>query len=314
MKNILFYLFGIASGYFISDIYQSLNSHFYHTVLHDGYSEQRQINRTEPQPCITTNFSSETIHHEIQVDSVGSNNTFSHFSLANQLLDQLENSSEIDFSSNEFQDLSFLVKKDAALATRLTEIIRASQSYDEKWNLLNILANSHSQETMLLAREMLTDQNDIQTQKLGFEFVEMMDLHQLPDTLNQALIDVTYNQPDTEILEQAIALLSHQTDTHLKAEVQERFQALMPDSNHQIKAAVIDGLAEIDEPDEIQETARSYLSDSDELIRNAAISSLFKLPPGSIDSDLVAALQQLKDDSTTTGSTRRLAAAVLDVL
>ncbi|WP_175561555.1 HEAT repeat domain-containing protein [Vibrio aerogenes] len=231
-----------------------------------------------------------------------------------QLLNQLENSPDNDFSSDTFQTLSFLIKKDDALALQVENAIRNSHSYDEKWKLLNILANNHSQETIRFATDMLTSQNDSQTQKLGLELVDMMALHHLPATLSQALVEATYHQSDPAFLGQVITLLGHQADSNIQPLVEERLQALLSDTHQQIKAAAIDGLAEISAPYQIQETARSYLTDADEMTRNAAISSLFKLSADEIDSDIIAGLNQMKNDPTTTDSTRRLAAAVLEAM
>jgi hypothetical protein len=216
------------------------------------------------------------------------------------------------FESQEYQDLAYLMRKDKKVAAQVRQMLLNSSSYDEKYALVNLLAQDSSQETIDLVIDMIKKPDD-ESKRLGFELLRAMDIKESQPELNNALLDATYYESNPELLTDVIFRLSEKKlDDATKTIAIDRFQSFLASGNSAIKARAIDGLSQLGDQATISATVKQYLRDPDEAVRVSAISAAFKLNSTQLDHDIISTLTNITKNLEEPESVRNMASAVLD--
>ncbi len=216
------------------------------------------------------------------------------------------------FESQEYQDLAYLMRKDKKVAAQVRQMLLNSSSYDEKYALVNLLAQDSSKETIDLVIDMIKKPDD-ESKRLGFELLRAMDIKESQPELNYALLDATYYESNPELLTDVIFRLSEKKlDDATKTIAIDRFQSFLASGNNAIKARAIEGLSQLGDQATISATVKQYLRDPDEAVRVSAISAAFKLNSTQLDHDIISTLTNITKNPEEPESVRNMASAVLD--
>jgi hypothetical protein len=303
MNKIAFFVLGALTGiagtlYVVSDadINQELvtdSNIIENTNTHPFNSQDQTISYTQP---------------EINKPLIKIDNAADMESLLNRFTANTANL----FESQEYKDLAYLIRKDKKLAAQVRKKFVETNSYEEKYALMNLLSQDSSEENINLVIEMIKNQDD-ESKRLGFELLRSMDITESHSELNQALLDATYYESNPEVLTDVIFRLTEKKlDDTTKFLAIERFNTFLSSSNPDLKARAIDGLSQLGDQQTITMTVKRYLQDSNESVRIAAISAAFKLNSGTLDSELLGNLTRISQNPEEPENLRNIATAVLD--
>ncbi|MET0355470.1 MAG: HEAT repeat domain-containing protein [Cellvibrio sp.] len=216
------------------------------------------------------------------------------------------------FERKDYKDLAYLIRNDKKVAAAVRNKLLNSTSYEEKYALVNLLAQDSSSETVELVIDMIKKPDD-ESKRLGYELLRSMDIKENQPELNTALLDSTYYETNPELLTDVIYRLSEKKlDDSTKTVAIDRFQSLLSNNNNAIKARAIDGLSQLGNQDTISSTVKRYIQDTDESVRVSAISAAFKLNPSHLDDEIVGTLTRITKNPAEPESVRNMASAVLD--
>ena len=216
------------------------------------------------------------------------------------------------FESQEYKDLTYLMRKDKKVAAQIRQKLIESTSYEEKYALINLLSQDSSEETINMVIDMIKHADD-ESKRLGFELLRSMDIKESHTALNQTLLDATYYESNPELLTDVIFRLTEKTlDDSTKTIAIDRFQSFLASGNSAIKARAIDGLSQLGDQETISATVKQYLGDPDETVRVSAISAAFKLNSTQLDHDIISRLTRITKNPEEPESVRNMASAVLD--
>ena len=241
-------------------------------------------------------------------DTVSAHNTDADI---NALLNTIKAGSNIS-NGREFLELIYLIRNNKQTAQMVKNTILESDSYDERYTLLRVLAHDTSPETVEFGIDMIQTPND-ETKQLGLELLATIGSRENIPKLSQALLETTYDETDPEILAHTIARLSQiKLNTLNKNNAVERFQYFLSSHNPRIKARAIDGLSTLGDPAVILATASDNLNHIHEDIRISAISALLSLESSMLDDAIIDNLVRLTHTPNNTDRTQNAALAVLD--
>ena len=245
--------------------------------------------------------------------NAASNNSLAKNSSVTSLIDDVISiRTENLFESEKYKDLVYLMRKDKNIAAQLRSKLLMSTSYEEKYTLVNLLAQDNSEETVNLVIDLIKNPNN-ESKQLGFELLQSMDIKESHAQLNQALLDATYYETNPELLTETIYRLSEKiVDEPTKNIAIERFQFFLAGDNNTVKARAIDGISQLASQGTIASTVKQYIRDADENIRASAVSAVFKLNPDHIDNEMISILTDISNNSQETENVRNIASAVLN--
>lgn len=225
------------------------------------------------------------------------------------LINELIASSENLFESYAYKDLAYLIRKDKRIAIEVRHKLITSNSYQEKYALVNLLAQDGSQENIDLAIDLIKSL-DSESKQLGLELLRGMNIDDNQPTLTNALLDATYYESDPEVLTNVIFQLSEKDlEPSTKAIAIDRVQSFLYSDDTNLKARAIDGLSLLGDQQIISTTVKQYLSHADEKVRTSAISASFKL--NQLDTDIISSLTNIIKNPEESENIRNMASAVL---
>lgn len=226
--------------------------------------------------------------------------------LINELIANTENL----FESYAYKDLAYLIRKDKSIAVEVRRKLINSNSYQEKYALVNLLAQDSSEENIDLAIDLIKSL-DNESKQLGFELLRGMHIEDNHPTLINALLDATYYESDPEFLTNVIFQLSEKDlEPSTKAIAIDRVQSFLYSDDNILKARAIDGLSLLGDQQIISTIVKQHLSHVDEKIRTSAISASFKL--NQLDTDIISSLTNIIKNPEESENIRNMASAVLE--
>jgi len=269
----------------------------------NGYA--LELNATTSSPAINTCDESKPLTPNQQtIDKLSTSDI-------DVLLQRLKTNPEALFDSQAFKDLAYLISKDKDVANTVRKMILNSESFEEKYALVQLLAEANSPETASFVIDMINTPNN-ETKRLGFELLTAMEIKENLPELNNALLDATLYEANPEFLADVIFRLSaNPLDDPTKSKAVDRFQALLSSDNKSIKARAIDGLAQLGDQATISAVVKQHLHDTDADVRVSAIRGAFKLHPDRLDEEIIGALTNIIKNPAEPESARNIASAVL---
>lgn len=228
-------------------------------------------------------------------------------SMINALTLNLENL----YESVEYKDLTYLMRKDENIAVEVRRIFLNSISYQEKYALVNLLAQDSSKENISLAIDMINN-SDSESKKLGLELLRGMNIKESQPELNNVLLDAIYYESNPDLVTDLIYQLSEkELDSSTKIRVIDRFQSLLYSENNILKARAIDGLSILGDQEIIAATVAQHFYNPDEGVRLSAISAAFRLHPNQFSEDIINELNKIINNPAEPENIRNLALSVL---
>lgn len=226
------------------------------------------------------------------------------------MIDELIANTENLFESSTYKDLAYLIRKDENIAVEVRRKIINSNSYQEKYALVNLLAQDSSKENIDLAIDLIKSVGN-ESKQLGFELLRGMQIEDNQPTLTNALLDATYYESDPEFLTNVIFQLSKNVlEPSTKAIAIDRVQSFLYSDDTILKARAIDGLSLLGDQQIISTIVKQHLSHVDEKVRTSAISASFKL--NQLDSDIISSLTNIIKNPEESENIRNMASAVLE--
>ncbi len=226
------------------------------------------------------------------------------------MIDELIANTENLFESSTYKDLAYLIRKDEKIAVEVRRKIINSNSYQEKYALVNLLAQDSSKENIDLAIDLIKSVGN-ESKQLGFELLRGMHIEDNQPTLTNALLDATYYESDPEFLTNVIFQLSENVlEPSTKAIAIDRVQSFLYSDDTILKARAIDGLSLLGDQQIISTIVKQHLSHADEKVRTSAISASFKL--NQLDSDIISSLTNIIKNPEESENIRNMASAVLE--
>lgn len=217
------------------------------------------------------------------------------------------------YNSNEFNDLSYLVRHDKRVGDRVKKQILESSSYDERMSLIAVLAHDDSDDTTDFATSLIEDANT-HNQNLGFELLLSRQPGSNTDKLNETLLNAAHYETNPEALGNIINLLSAgNLDEATKARAIGSFQGLLSNSQSTVVTArAIDGISSLGDQDAIYMAVVDHLNHSDPDVKTAAISAIKALAPNKINRDMIETLKHIANNPDETAIAREYAIMVLE--
>lgn len=226
------------------------------------------------------------------------------------MIDELIANTENLFESSTYKDLAYLIRKDENIAVEVRRKIINSNSYQEKYALVNLLAQDSSKENIDLAIDLIKSVGN-ESKQLGFELLRGMHIEDNQPTLTNALLDATYYESDPEFLTNVIFQLSENVlEPSTKAIAIDRVQSFLYNDDTILKARAIDGLSLLGDQQIISTIVKQHLSHVDEKVRTSAISASFKL--NQLDRDIISSLTNIIKNPEESENIRNMASAVLE--
>lgn len=226
--------------------------------------------------------------------------------LINELIANTENL----FESYAYKDLAYLIRKDENIAIEVRRKLISTNSYQEKYALVNLLAQESSKENIDLAIDLIKSVGN-ESKQLGFELLRGMHIEDNQPTLTNALLDATYYESDPELLTNVIFQLSENVlEPSTKAIAIDRVQSFLYSDDTILKARAIDGLSLLGDQQIISTIVKQHLSHVDEKVRTSAISASFKL--NQLDYDIISSLTNIIKNPEESENIRNMASAVLE--
>ena len=212
----------------------------------------------------------------------------------------------------EYTDLAYLVRNNNNIAALVKSRILASELFEEKLALVNVLSHNRSDETIDFGVEMIRNMEG-ETKRLGLELIAAMKIREGVLRINNALLEASYEESDPELLSEVIVQLTqNQLDDSTQYKVAERFQHFLSTENTELKVRAIDGLARVADQSTVQATIKEYIQDANDDVKISAINAAFHLNASWLDEDIANTLARIAKDPQESESARNIASAVLD--
>ena len=216
------------------------------------------------------------------------------------------------YEREEYKDLAYLIRQDNNLAALVRNMVLESESYEEKYALINVLSQDHSPETNNFVVDLINTSDD-ENKRLGYELLGLMRPNERSPELSNALIDASYNESNPEFLAKIIYRLSEaELDEMSKTVAIQQFQSFLYSESNTIKADAIGGISRLADQDTIRDTAKEFIHDSNEAVRISAIGSLFKLESSQFDQEIISSIAEIAKNPEESQNARNIAAAVLE--